>query len=474
MYESSWMSVLPPLLAIILAIVTRQVIISLGIGIALGYCILDSVNPFTGIAQAIDGVINVFSDPGDAKVLMFTLIIGGLIATIEKVGGVKGFIRMLESRSWVNSPQRAKWLAYLTGVVIFIESNITLLVAGAISRPLFDRYNLAREKLAYIIDSTSAPICIMIPLNAWGAVIISLVSSSGTTNALEVFMVAIPFNFYPIIVILFAAVVIKSGLHIGAMKKAQERTEKGDFLWPDATPMVDPAVFSQLQTTTEHDRASFMIVPIVCMVLAMPFGLYVTGEGVISNGSGSTAVLWAVLIGLLSAWVLVLAYKRISLHELMETFLRGAGGFLPVAMILLLALALGDVANLLGTGLYVAQVVQDAIPLILLLPLLFLVSSFISFSIGSSWGTFAIMIPLALQIAISLELSQSLFLAAVLSGSVFGDHASPISDTTVVASMASATDHIDHVKTQLPYAFLSATIAIVCFFVTGVLLLEQG
>ena len=311
----------------------------------------------------------------------------------------------------------------------------------------------------------------MIPLNAWGAVIISLVSSSGINNALEVFMFAIPFNFYPIVVILFAAVVIGANVHIGAMKRAQDRTEKGDFLWPDATPMVDPSVFSQAETTSEYDRASFMIVPIVCMVLAMPFGLYITGDGIISNGSGSTAVLWAVLIGLFSAWVLGLAHQRISLHELMETFLRGAGGFLPVAMILLLALALGDVADLLGTGPYVAQLVQDAIPLLLLLPLLFLVSSFISFSIGSSWGTFAIMIPLALQIALSLELSEPLFLAAVLSGSVFGDHASPISDTTVVASMASATDHIDHVKTQLPYALFSASIALVCFFLAGILFL---
>jgi len=155
----------------------------------------------------------------------------------------------------------------------------------------------------------------------------------------------------------------------------------------------------------------------------------------------------------------------------MQTFLKGAGGFLPVAMILLLALALGDVANLLGTGIYVAQLAQEAIPTFLLLPLLFFTSSFIAFSIGSSWGTFGIMIPLALQIAIALELSEPLFLAAVLSGSVFGDHASPISDTTVVASMASATDHIDHVRTQLPYAILTAIIAMVCFFAAGLFLL---
>jgi Na+/H+ antiporter NhaC len=471
MYEPNWMSILPPVLAIILSIVTRQVIISLSVGILAGYCVLEFVNPIAGAALAIDGVINVFSDSGDTKVLIFTLIIGGMIATIEKVGGVKGFIHLLEHRGWVNNPKRAKWLAYFTGVVIFIESNITLLIAGAISRPLFDRYKIAREKLAYIIDSTSAPICIMIPLNAWGAVILSLVGSSTTSNPLEIFLLAIPFNFYPIAVILFSAFVIWANVNIGPMKKAQLRTEDGMLLWPEATPMVDPSVVAQHKVANEDDKAHFMIAPIVVMVLAMPFGLYITGDGVITNGSGSTAVLWAVLSGVLTLWLLVLAHERLSVHELMQTFLKGAGGFLPVAMILLLALALGDVANLLGTGIYVAQLAQDAIPTFLLLPLLFFTSSFIAFSIGSSWGTFGIMIPLALQIAIALELSEPLFLAAVLSGSVFGDHASPISDTTVVASMASATDHIDHVRTQLPYAILTAIIAMVCFFAAGLFLL---
>ena len=472
MFEPNWMSVLPPVLAIILAIVTRQVIISLSIGIWIGFCILEAVNPLTGISLAIDGVINVFSDAGDTRVLVFTLIIGGLIATIERVGGVRGFIHLLEQRRWVNSPRQAEWLAYFTGVIVFIESNITLLVAGAISRPLFDRYRIAREKLAYIIDSTSAPICIMIPLNAWGAVVLGLIASSEIDDPISVFIGAIPFNLYPITVILFAAFVIWRGVNIGPMKKAQERTERGELLWPDATPMVDPAILEQQETAGTEDRARFMIVPIAAMVLAMPVGLYITGNGVITEGSGSTAVLWAVLVALFAAWLLVLLHKRSTVHDLMEVFLRGAGGFLPVAMILLFALALGDVANLLGTGSYVAQLTQDTIPLFLLLPLLFLTSSFIAFSIGSSWGTFAIMIPLALQIALSLEVSTSLFLAAVLSGSVFGDHASPISDTTVVASMASATDHIDHVRTQLPYALISAAIATVGFFIVGVVALK--
>ena len=471
MYVTDWMSILPPLLAILLAIITRQVIPSLGIGIWVGFCIVESVNPISGIALAIEGVVHVFSDAGDTRVLIFTLLIGGLIATIEKSGGVRGFIRLLEERAWVDNAQKAKWLAYLTGIVVFIESNMTLLVAGAISRPLFDRFRISREELAYIIDSTSAPVCIMIPLNAWGAIIISLLASSAIDNPIDVFVAAIAFNLYPIAAILFSAFVIARNISIGPMRRAQARTEAGEMLWPNATPMVDPSILAPQQTTGSEDKARFMLVPILVMVLAMPLSLYITGEGDISAGSGSTSVLWAVLLALLAAWMLVLQQKRSALDELMHTFLKGAGGLLPVAMILLFALALGDVANLLGTGVYVAQLAQDTIPLYMLLPLLFLISSFIAFSIGSSWGTFAIMIPLAMQIALSLELSTSLFLAAVLSGSVFGDHASPISDTTVVASMASATDHIDHVRTQLPYALISAAIATVGFFILGLFVL---
>ena len=471
MYEANWMSVLPPLLAITLAIITRQVILSLSVGIWIGFCLLESVNPLAGIGLALDGIVNVFSDAGDTRVLMFTLIIGGLIATIEKLGGVRGFIHLLEHRNWVTNGKRAQWLAYSIGIVVFIESNITLLIAGAISRPLFDRYKISREKLAYIIDSTSAPICVLIPLNAWGAVIISLLGSSEIDNPIDVFLYAIPFNIYPIVVILFCGFVISRNIEIGPMKKAQVRTEGGEFLWPNATPMIDPAILSQKVERTDADKARFMIVPIAVMVISMPLGLIVTGDGDLSAGSGSTSVLWAVLAALVISWVLALQQRRLSLEELMQIFLKGAGGLLPVTMILLFALALGDVANLLGTGAYVAQLVQQNIPLALLLPLLFIISGFIAFAIGSSWGTFAIMIPLAMQIAVPLDLNSSLFLAAVLSGSVFGDHASPISDTTVVASMASATDHIDHVRTQLPYALISGSIAAFGFLLISAFLL---
>ncbi|MFT4632695.1 MAG: tetracycline resistance efflux pump, partial [Crocinitomicaceae bacterium] len=171
------------------------------------------------------------------------------------------------------------------------------------------------------------------------------------------------------------------------------------------------------------------------------------------------------------AWLLVLLQGKSSLDDLMQVFLRGAGGLLPVVIILLLALALGVVATLLGTGVYIAQLAGDNVPQALLLPILFLISGVIAFSIGSSWGTFAIMIPLGMQIALSLDLPSTLFLAAVLSGAIFGDHASPISDTTVVASMAAATDHIDHVRTQLPYALCSAFIALAGFLLVGIFML---
>lgn len=471
MQDPVWTSVIPPLLAIGLAIVTRQVILSLSIGLWMGAWLLGSGNPLAAIPQAIDAVINVFTDPGDTRVLVFTLVIGGLIATIEKLGGVRGFIHLLQERKWVTGPGRAQWLAFGTGVVVFIESNITLLIAGAISRPLFDRYRVSREKLAYIIDATSAPICVLIPLNAWGAVIVSLLASSGIENPIDVFIGAILLNFYAIFAVLVCALVIWSDFDIGPMRAAQKRTAEGKFLWPNATPMVDPSLIEAEQSRQPQDSAKLMLLPVLALVLSMPLGLFITGEGDLTAGSGSTSVLWAVLIALGTAWAIVLGSRRATLETLMQLFLKGAGGLLPVAMILLFSLALGDVANALGTGVFVAQLAQETIPSALLLPLLFLLSAFIAFSIGSSWGTFAIMIPLAMQIVAALDMNASVFLAAVLSGAVFGDHASPISDTTVVASMAAATDHIDHVRTQLPYALISAGLATVAFFVSGLVLL---
>ena len=337
------------------------------------------------------------------------------------------------------------------------------------SRPVFDRYKVSREKLAYLIDATSAPVCVMIPLNAWGAFIVSLVASTGVEDPLKVFIAAVPNNLYAIIAILLAGIVIWKNINLGPMKKAEERTQGGDVLWPGAVPMVDISAEQQDPDEQNVPSAWLMLLPILAMIVMMPIGLYVTGDGVIIEGSGSVSVLWSVSFAIVVAWIMTLAQGDSSVGELMQIFMTGAGALLPIAVILLLALALGDVAITLGTGTYVANLVGENIPSVFLAPLVFLVSAFIAFSVGSSWGTFAIMIPIAVPIATTLGLPVPLLLGAAISGAIFGDHASPISDTTVLASMASATDHIDHVRTQLPYALLAAAIATVGFLVIGLI-----
>ena len=467
MTDPTWISVLPPVVAIVLAIWTRQVYLSLAGGAWLAWTILEGWNPLTGLAQTIQGAVAVLGDPGDAQVIMFTLVIGALIATVEVSGGVRGFVARLEENRWVDSAKRAQLLAWATGMVIFIESNITVLVAGSVARPLFDRYRSSREKLAYIIDSTSAPVCILIPLNAWGAYNLSLLNGLGVENALSVFLSAVVLNFYAIAAVLLVLVVILLGIDIGPMKAAEERTRGGALLWPEATPMIDEDVLSPEPVDTVPPRAVNMIAPIASMVLFMPVALFITGDGNLQQGSGSTSVLWSVLVGLGVAWALLLAQRAFTVDQLVKVALKGAGALVPLALILLLALTLGDVIALLGTGQYVAQVTVGTMPNWIYLPLVFVVASGIAFSTGTSWGTFAIMLPIAVPAAAALGLPLAPFVAASLAGGVFGDHCSPISDTTIISSMAAATDHIDHVRTQLPYALVAGGIATVCFALLG-------
>ena len=467
MNEPSWISLLPTVLAIVLAIWSRQVYVSLAAGIWIGWTILEGWNPLVGLATAIEQTVAVLGDPGNAKVILFTLVIGAMIATLEAAGGVRGFVRWIEGNRWVTDGRRAQFLAWIIGIVIFIESNITVLVAGAVSRPLFDRFRISRERLAYIVDSTSAPICILIPLNAWGALNLGILNELGVEDALGVFIAAIPVNFYALIAFLLAGASILWKIDLGPMKRAEKRAAEGQVLWPNAQPMVDETVLSPTPVGRIAPRARNMLVPIAVMVLTMPLGLYVTGGGSMLEGSGSTSVLWAVLAGLGAAWLLLLGQRGATLDELTRTGLKGAGGLMPLALILLLALALGSVARTLGAGEYVAQVTEGVLPPVLFLPLVFMVAGGIAFSIGSSWGTFAIMLPIAVPVAETLGMPLAPFVAAALSGGIFGDHSSPISDTTIISSMAAATDHIDHVRTQLPYALLAGGAAAVCFAVLG-------
>ncbi|MBW3554498.1 MAG: hypothetical protein KY466_13360, partial [Gemmatimonadetes bacterium] len=446
MPEPTWISLLPPILAIVLAIWTRQVYLSLAAGVWLGWTIVVGWNPLTGAARALEETIAVLGNADNTRVILFALFIGALIATIESSGGVKGFVEWLERRRFVQGPRGAQVLAYVTGMVIFIESNITVLVSGAVARPLFDRHRTSREKLAYIIDTTSAAVCILIPLNAWGAYILGILGELDVPDPLGTFVGAIPLNFYALAAVVLAGLTIAFGIDLGPMKAAERRSAEGKLLWDDASPLLDPEVLAP-ETGGGPGHPLDMIIPLLVMILMMPVGLYITGGGDPRAGSGSTSVLWAVLSGLIAAWVLILARRRSTVDELTRVGLKGAGGLINMAAVLWLALALAAVTSALGAGPYVAEVTAGVLPPVVFLPFIFVIAAFVAFSTGTSWGTFAIMLPIAVPAAMALGWPLAPFVAATLSGGIFGDHSSPISDTTIISSMAAATDHIDHVRT---------------------------
>ncbi|MDH3298269.1 MAG: C4-dicarboxylate ABC transporter [Gemmatimonadota bacterium] len=433
----------------------------------MGWTILSGWNPFTGVAAAIDGTLAQATDSGTAAVLLFTFAIGALIALVEANGGVKGFVEWVERRRFVTSGRRAQVLAWVLGLVIFIESNITVLVAGSICRPLFDRFKVSREKLAYLIDSTSAPVCTLIPFNAWGAYILSLLIGLGVEPAVPVLIASIPLNFYALSAIAVALFAATRSRDVGPMEAARLRTIEGELHWEHAIALADPAEIAPPPKEGVPLRARNMVLPIAVMVLMMPTAMYITGEGDLMAGSGSLSVLWAVLAAIAAVSVLSIVQKLLSMEDVSMVALKGAGGLTGMALVLLLAVTLGAVTKELGTGEYVARLAGDRVPIPVLLPLIFLTGAGIAFATGSSWGTFAIMLPIAVPVAAAMSLPLAPFVAASLSGGVFGDHASPISDTTIVSSLASASDHIEHVRTQLPYALIAGGFAVVAFAITG-------
>ena len=485
-------SILPPLVAIVLAIKTRQVFISLLFGIWMGWVILSNFNFLHGTMNTIEALVNVFKEPGNTRTIMFSSLVGALIAFVQRSGGVDGFIqyinkfleRIQERRN--TSPRKTvQIMAWLTGIVIFVESSINVLTVGSIYRPIFDRLKIPREKLAYIADSISAPTCILIPLNAWGAYIMGLLLAQGISNPLGAMIKAYPLNFYPIFAMIIVAIVIFSQKDIGPMKKAEKRAiEEGKVIRDGATPMISTDVISMEKAEGITARARNMIIPIATMVGMMPVGLIYTGWSQVDNiasyplwqqifmalgkGSGSTSVLWAVLMSIIVGAILYRSQKIFKLPEIISLVFKGVGGLIPLALLMMLAFAIGKVCRDLGTGLYVAEVTKAWLSPKFVPAIVFLVAGFIAFSTGTSWGTFAIMIPIGLQMAQIMDANIYLTIAAALGGGVFGDHSSPISDTTIISSMASASDHIDHVKTQLPYAAIAGSAATIVYLIIGI------
>ncbi len=477
-------SLLPPVLAIALAIFTRHVLPSLFAGIWVGYVVVAHGNPLTGTVGALQACVDVFADRGNTSVILFSALVGSLIALIQRSGGVDGFVSAARGTGWVRGRRSAGILAIGVSLVVFVESSITCLVTGAVARPLFDKFRSSREKLAYICDTGSAPVCILIPFNGWGAFILAQLAASGMVDEpLSVLVTAIPLNFYALVSLVLLVIVVVSGRNFGPMRHAERRArEEGKLLRDGARPMISEEVLALPPASGTTRRAINMILPVVLMVLMVPVGLTYTGLSGLESGtpttvwnvlgaaSGSTSVFWAVTAAVAFAGLLYRVQGIMKFGEFIDVVMKGAAALVPLAALMVMAFAIGHLCRAeLHTGAYLASVIGDGMPAWLLPAVIFIVSSAIAFATGTSWGTFAIMLAIALELQSTIGGNQALMVAAVLGGGVFGDHCSPISDTTIVSSMASACDHIDHVRTQLPYALASGTVAVVLYVLVGAL-----
>jgi len=476
------LSLLPPLLAIGLALWTRQVFLSLAAGLWIGFLILAGGNPLRGTFETIDGIVSVFAEAGNTRIIIFTLVVGALIALIQRSGGVAGFVNALmklldamsEKAESRGQRKLVELLALGTGLLLFIESNISILTVGTLYRPLFDRLKIPREKLAYIADSGSAPSSILIPFNAWGAYIMGLIAAQQAGgielggSPFEILIGATVLNFYPMLVILTLVFVILSGRDIGGMRKAEIRAKQtGALTRPDAQVMLGDTATHAEPKSGVAARARNMLIPLLLMVGLMPVFLLMTGSGDIAAGSGSKSVLYATSFAVIGAMLLYKIGGELGIRESFESVLSGMSGMVPLAILMVLAFALGSLCRELGTGIYVAETAKGFISPALVPALVFLISCFVAFSTGTSWGTFAIMIAIAVPLAQNMGVSPTLAIAAALGGGVFGDHCSPTSDTSIIASMATANDHIDHIRTQLPYALLGGAITTVLYLILG-------
>ena len=489
MADYGLLSILPPVVAIILALRTKQVYIALLFGIWFSWLIIEDFNFPSGTLATIEALVNVFKSEGNTRTIMFSALVGVLLLFIQYSRGVEGFINKLnkliiklEAKQVGYSRVVIQLLALLTGVLLFVETTISSLTVGTLFRPIFDKLKIPREKLAYIADSSSAPSSILIPFNAWGAFIMGLLLTQGLERPFSIMLSSIAFNFYPILAIgiVFTVIVLKKDL--GAMAKAEKRTlETGKLLNDNSKPMLSDAVTSFKAKEGIPARAYNMIVPLATMVFMMPINLAYTGwnkvesfnsfsdhlSKAIGQGSGSSSVLYAVITAIIVSMILYRVQGLMKTKEMVDIGLKGISELMPLALLMLLAFAIGDACNALGTGNFVANWSKEWLSLEYLPAVVFVISSFIAFSTGTSWGTFAIMLAISIPMAQIHGAPISLVVAATLGGGIFGDHCSPISDTSIISSMASASDHLDHVRTQMPYALIGGFITVVLYLILG-------
>ena len=449
--QDSALSLLPPILAIVIAIWRKNALFALLSGTILCFIMVANWQPLVGLTNSVVGIANVFSSLSNIYIVTFSLFIGALIALMNESGAVNGFIALLAKLKLVKSARQAAILPTVIGTSIFTDTNLSMFTSGMASQKLFDHHQLSRARLAYLIDSTCAPVSILFLVNGWGAYVLGLLDGYSFEDPVGVLIGTIAYNFYAIIAIILAYYTAYSGKVFGPMKHATSSiTEKGKH------------------ENIKESPAIIMWLPLITLLI-ITFGLlWLTGEGDIRRGSGSFSVFWAIVSALTILITMIKVHKLMSFTSIAKHAFIGIKSMAPVVIILILSFAFGSAIKELGTGIYVSQILNVEVPQYFIAPILFIAAAFMAFATGTSWGTFAVLIPIAVPIAQQTGLPVEFLVAAVLGGGIFGDHASPISDTTVVASMASGCDHFEHVKTQLPYALIGGILTIVLYLIIGI------
>ena len=443
-------------MAIFLAIYTRNVLLSLFIGTIVGLFIIEGFNIEQTLVSTYGLFISLLSEAWILKTLSFIILVGAIMALIEKSGGVDGFIDYIQNqKKLVKSKRSALLLSYIIGVVIFVETSITALVAGAVGKPFCKEYNISNAKLAYVCDSTSAPISSLLVFNGYGALLLGLITTQVSTgaisgNGIDLLINSLMYNFYAIVTLVIVFISIWFDIDFKSMKNSKYNM-----------PIIES------KRTDKIASKYLMILPIVLMVLFVFIFLYITGNGNILKGSGSSSVFYTMLCILAFIFMYYIPKKVVGVKEFFTISFKGIKHLFPLAVIMLLAFAIGDVTSQLKTGEYLASYASQNIHISFIASVVFTLSAIMAFATGTSWGTFSIMIPIAAPIAVAIGIETPILFGAVISGAIFGDHCSPISDTTIVSSLAAECDVAEHVKTQLPYALLSGAITSVLFFLAS-------
>ncbi len=496
------LTLLPPLIAIVLAIATRQVLLSLFCGVWVGATLIYGFNPLASFLRAVDSyVLPALADTDHATVIMFSLSLGGMVGVMTATGGIRSLVQAISHRT--KSSRSGQVYTAVLGTLIFFDDYANSLIVGNSMRPLTDSLKISREKLSFLVDATAAPVATIGIISTWTAYQIGLVADNlpaaglGDQRAYLFFVMSIPFSFYSILMLLLVYLSAGTGRDFGAMLHAEKRAvttglvsrEGAQTLVEvehDSPPNSDP---NSSETRTAH--WSTAVVPVVCVVLFTLLGLIATGytnlrsEGVsdirLRDVMGAAESFRSLLWAAVGASLIVACLSRLqgwSTSDIIQAWTRGVKSLVLAVLILLLAWSIGAVCADLGTGHYILATTKGALDPSYLPVLAFVVAGFIAFSTGTSYGTMAILIPVLLplggQLSNQAQLDSASTLAfcqattaAILGGAVFGDHCSPISDTTVLSSMATGADHIDHVRTQLPYAMLVAAVCIPCYLAVG-------